>query len=376
ALLSRLADDLDGEAVLGEVGSGPAANLRMLDGQLTILGGMMRERLRDVDVGISRDDVAALSEALHEVHAVRFSIHDLLGHEKLRRLDELDRGLGQLRRVTDQDTLLELVSESAATACGFDRVMLSRVDDDVWRPWHSFSREIGPAEQRFLDWMRLEAPRIQLSHMLLESEVVRRREAVLVADATRDARVYRPLAEAAAQTSYVVAPLVVNDRVIGLLHADIREGEVDDLDRDILWFFANGFTQIFERAVLLARLRDQRAEVMQVLKSVESVLDDLATSEVELATRQEASVITASRPVRPIVTERSSVLEGLLTSREFEVLALMATGATNERIAQRLVIATGTVKSHVKQILRKLRVENRAEAISQYLRSTIGARED
>ncbi|WP_141013653.1 response regulator transcription factor [Nocardioides sambongensis] len=54
----------------------------------------------------------------------------------------------------------------------------------------------------------------------------------------------------------------------------------------------------------------------------------------------------------------------------------MATGATNDRIAQALVIATGTVKSHVKQVLRKLRVENRAEAISQYLRLTIGSRED
>lgn len=177
------------------------------------------------------------------------------------------------------------------------------------------------------------------------------------------------------QTSYVVAPLVVNDRVIGLLHADIRGGEVDDLDRDILWFFANGFTQVFERAVLLARLRDQRAEVVRLMKSVEQVLDELASSEVELATREQTSVVTAVRPLRPIVAERPAALDVLLTSRELEVLALMATGATNERIARRLVITTGTVKSHVKQILRKLRVENRAEAISQYLRLTIGARD-
>lgn len=58
--------------------------------------------------------------------------------------------------------------------------------------------------------------------------------------------------------------------------------------------------------------------------------------------------------------------------RELEVLALMATGATNSRIAEELVIADGTVKSHVERILRKLCVENRAEAISQYLRLTMG----
>lgn len=65
-----------------------------------------------------------------------------------------------------------------------------------------------------------EPPRIQLSHMMLESEVVRRRESAIVRDAFTDPRTYRPLAEAATQTSYVAAPVVSGDRVIGLLHAD------------------------------------------------------------------------------------------------------------------------------------------------------------
>jgi DNA-binding NarL/FixJ family response regulator len=111
------------------------------------------------------------------------------------------------------------------------------------------------------------------------------------------------------------------------------------------------------------------------MRSVDAVLDDLATSAIDLTRRDEAAVVV-SRNAPPVGIERPQALERVLTSREFEVLTLMATGATNERIAQRLVIATGTVKSHVKQILRKLRVENRAEAISQFLRLTIGARED
>jgi DNA-binding NarL/FixJ family response regulator len=53
------------------------------------------------------------------------------------------------------------------------------------------------------------------------------------------------------------------------------------------------------------------------------------------------------------------------------VLTLMATGATNSRIAEQLVITDGTVKSHVKRILRKLRSANRSEAIARYLRLTI-----
>jgi DNA-binding NarL/FixJ family response regulator len=57
----------------------------------------------------------------------------------------------------------------------------------------------------------------------------------------------------------------------------------------------------------------------------------------------------------------------LLTAREREVLELMASGATNSQIARELVVSEGTVKSHVKRILRKLRVDNRAGAVARYL---------
>jgi len=52
------------------------------------------------------------------------------------------------------------------------------------------------------------------------------------------------------------------------------------------------------------------------------------------------------------------------------VLGLMSAGRTNKQIAQDLVISAGTVKSHVKRVLRKLRATNRAEAASTYVRMT------
>jgi DNA-binding NarL/FixJ family response regulator len=51
-----------------------------------------------------------------------------------------------------------------------------------------------------------------------------------------------------------------------------------------------------------------------------------------------------------------------LTHREREVLDLVATGATNQEIADRLTISLHTVKSHVRSILSKLHAANRRDA--------------
>jgi DNA-binding NarL/FixJ family response regulator len=51
-----------------------------------------------------------------------------------------------------------------------------------------------------------------------------------------------------------------------------------------------------------------------------------------------------------------------LSSREVEVLKLLAAGASNREIAERLTLAEGTVKNHVSNILSKLHAENRTQA--------------
>jgi DNA-binding NarL/FixJ family response regulator len=54
-----------------------------------------------------------------------------------------------------------------------------------------------------------------------------------------------------------------------------------------------------------------------------------------------------------------------LTPREKEVLQLLASGKTNQQIAQTLVISKGTVKVHVERIIRKLGVSDRTQAVVQ-----------
>jgi LuxR family maltose regulon positive regulatory protein len=54
-----------------------------------------------------------------------------------------------------------------------------------------------------------------------------------------------------------------------------------------------------------------------------------------------------------------------LSQREIEILKMVATGATNQAIAERLVITIGTVKSHIHHIFGKLNVQTRTEAVAQ-----------
>ncbi len=68
----------------------------------------------------------------------------------------------------------------------------------------------------------------------------------------------------------------------------------------------------------------------------------------------------ASRPERRTATPSTLAV---LTGREREVLALIATGASNDEIAQRLVISPATVRTHITRVLSKLGARDRAQLV-------------
>ena len=60
-----------------------------------------------------------------------------------------------------------------------------------------------------------------------------------------------------------------------------------------------------------------------------------------------------------------------LTAREKEILSLMVAGLSNEYIAARLVVSRSTVKFHVSNVLSKLGVATRTEAVAHALRNKL-----
>jgi NarL family two-component system response regulator LiaR len=107
-----------------------------------------------------------------------------------------------------------------------------------------------------------------------------------------------------------------------------------------------------------------------LLKSLDAselfdLLSGIAHGEAAM-TRAMAARLLKSVANQSINTERG---EEALTEREIDVLRLVAQGASNPQIAETLCISVNTVKSHLKNILAKLQLDNRTQAATYAVQS-------
>lgn len=310
--------------------------------------------------------VLELGERLVEVTA----LHDRLrNHVMAIRFDTLERiheGLARLRALPTTAQLIPQAAEELARCCDFDRTLVSGVRDSSWRaeavwirPDHDPVLAARICEHVTGGW-------IPLSAEVHEAELVRRRVPILVRAA--EGRPGNDLMAVSQSPAFVAAPVVANQRVIGFLHADCVAGGrgLTTFDRDNIASFAEGFGLVFERTALLERLERQRARVHDAFGATERELSGLSDAETVLIRRDRESVavVRMAAGLRKIAI---SPVDQLLTVRERQVVELMVQGARNRQIADHLVIAEETVKSHVRSISRKLRASSRADAVSRYL---------
>ena len=318
------------------------------------------EELRDGHPGR-----ADLWSTLIELHQVQ---RELVEQRLVQRLEARERVRAALARLRELGPVSEILRRAAAElseSCGLDRVLLSRVQEAQLLPVHASFRGDEAGAEAAVDQLR-EQP-LALEYPVIEAELMRRRRATIVPNAGSNPRVPAPPIPVAEGLSYVAAPVVLDGAAIGFFHGAYVDRHVESLERDAVWAFADGFAQVFERAVLRRRVREQRRQLRELVAWTDAMAADLSEGAIELEVESEPAAAAVRPAALPAAGVEGSRLADLLTRRELDVLRLIARGDSNKAIATELVVSEGTIKFHVKNILRKLNAANRVEAASRYL---------
>jgi two-component system NarL family response regulator len=135
--------------------------------------------------------------------------------------------------------------------------------------------------------------------------------------------------------------------------------------------------------IIMLTVSDEEADLYEAVKSGASgyLLKDSSIEEVAQGIRVVAegqSLISPSMAAKLIdefktmsKPERSQGPALKLTERELEVLRLVAKGLSNRDVASRLAISENTVKNHVRNMLEKLQLHSRMEAVMYAVREKL-----
>ncbi|MBC3191717.1 LuxR family transcriptional regulator [Pseudonocardia sp. C8] len=314
-------------------------------------GVVLDESFRAADSGtVSGPRHAELLQLLGRIRNLETEVSEFRAGRAHPSYGRIAAALASVREARTVDDFLSRVPE-AGCRLGFDRVLVSRVTDSTWN-LHTMCVVRDPRWAEEIVATGRAAPP-DLHGGIVEGEVAEHAEARLLLDAQRSHRVDRALIEITRSTSYGVAPLIVHGEVAGLLHGDrYHQGrDVNATDRALLSLMAEGLGHTLGRLAMV-----------EGLEALRGCADRLLTH-----------VPPGPAPAGPAPTGPAS--QGnrvpLLTTREAEVMDLLAHGRSNRVIGRELLISERTVKSHVTQILRKLGVTSRSEAIAAWLRRDV-----
>jgi two-component system NarL family response regulator len=143
--------------------------------------------------------------------------------------------------------------------------------------------------------------------------------------------------------------------------------------------------QVPTTKIIMLTVSDEEDDLFEAVKAGATgyLLKEISVEEVAEAIQavvQGQSLITPSMASKLLVEftkvssradERQQFQAPTLTSRELEVLRLVAKGMSNREIAEQLFISENTVKNHVRNILEKLHLHSRMEAVMYAMRERI-----
>ncbi len=129
--------------------------------------------------------------------------------------------------------------------------------------------------------------------------------------------------------------------------------------------------------ILMLTISDEEADLYDAIKAGASgyLLKEIPIEEVSDAIRSvwagqsrispsmASKLLTEFAAISKATEERPQMPAPRLTEREMEVLKLVAQGLNNRDIAKKLYISENTVKNHIRNILEKLHLHSRMEAV-------------
>jgi LuxR family transcriptional regulator, regulator of acetate metabolism len=345
-----------------------------LDGTEHLLAAAVAEildRLRSEQHGLSGEQLARLAELAVELQHLHGRVREAALDRAVVALGAIGHDVGDGEESVD-DRLRRAVRDLVERG-GFDRALVLRFRENRMEAVAThFRTDEGWARDCHTQSVQHPAP---LGPGLLEWQVARSRRPALVLDPMHDPHAWAPMVHKFAPTSYASIPVLVGGEAVGIIQADMYFSgrDVDGLDRDVAAAFVKGLGRDMERGLLVERLHAQRDAVRNLMLATEATVAEFRGAELwqpraAEATGMEDEPAAIADSARNGAPPQDAAL-AKLTRREREVLALMATGATNARIAARLVVSEHTVKSHVEHILGKLQAANRAEAVARAARA-------
>jgi DNA-binding NarL/FixJ family response regulator len=137
--------------------------------------------------------------------------------------------------------------------------------------------------------------------------------------------------------------------------------------------------------ILVLTISDEEADLYDSIKAGAAgyLLKEISTDEVADAIRSvwaghsrispamASKLLTEFQAMTKRADDRQQIAPPRLTERELEVLRLVAKGLNNRDIAKNLFISENTVKNHIRNILEKLQLHSRMEAVIYAVREKI-----
>jgi DNA-binding NarL/FixJ family response regulator len=137
--------------------------------------------------------------------------------------------------------------------------------------------------------------------------------------------------------------------------------------------------------IIMLTISDEEADLYDAIKAGASgyLLKEISIEEVAAAIRavNEGQSLISPSMASKLLTEFASMIKRTddrqqvptprLTDREMEVLKLVAKGLNNRDIAKQLFISENTVKNHIRNILEKLQLHSRMEAVVYAVREKL-----